>query len=75
MILEKGYCRLEHSGFVHFSIITCDHCAELIDQHIELVSPLFLAKITGPPRKKIVITIYFLVRVLVRCLRTVNVSM
>lgn len=53
MILEKGYCRLEHSGLVHFSIVNRHHRAELVDQQVELVPSLFFTEITSPPKAKI----------------------
>lgn len=52
MIFQEGYRRLEDGGFIHFPVAGGDHGAELVHQHVELVSPLLLAQVTCPSKNK-----------------------
>ena len=49
MLFEKRYSCFEHSSLVHLAIVLTDHCAELRDQGVELISPLLLGHVPGLP--------------------------
>lgn len=49
MIFQERYCWFKDCWFVHLPIVGWHHCAQFIDQHIELVSPLLFAKVASPP--------------------------
>ena len=49
MLLEIRDGCFEDSRLVHLTVVLSDHCAQLSYQHVELVPPLLLGQIPGPP--------------------------
>ena len=58
MLFEKRYSCFEHSSLVHLAIVLTDHSAELGDEGVELVSPLFLRHVPGLPLGLILLILF-----------------
>ena len=58
MLFEKRYSCFEHSSLVHLAIVLTDHSAELGDEGVELIPPLFLGHIPGLPLGLILLILF-----------------
>lgn len=47
MLAQEVDAFLQNSGLVHFASVAGQHGAQLLDEHIELVSPFLLGLISG----------------------------
>ena len=46
IIFQEGYGRLEDCRLVHLLAVDGNHRTQLVDQHVELVSPLLLTEVS-----------------------------